>query len=128
MNPENDARHETIEFRDIGGVKEGDEVSVIEFKCGCGHLFRTIPIKGNGTIDGMLTAQICDKQCPRCGKYSGFKLGVDKGTDTPDKLKQLCAVLNGNLRWPAEETRRIIRVLLTGRNLTLRFGVKRSDQ
>src|SRR5713101_176066 len=112
--PEN-ARHETLEFLDIADVKDGDEISTVQFKCGgCRHCFDTIPI---GSIRGMQIVEISQKRCS-CGEYSGFDYRENK-TDTPDKLRELCAVLTGGLKRTTEKQRWLIGELLKDRNLKL---------
>lgn len=134
MVPEN-ARNEKIEFLDINAVTGADEIVAVEFKCRCGRELKTISIRENG-VDGKVTAAICEMQCPRCGEYSGFNfLNVERDksykpeqqTDRQARQKNLCDLLTRNLKHPTEETRWMLHTLMEGRNLELRFGVKRVD-
>jgi hypothetical protein len=113
-----------MDFLDISEIKDGDEISVVKFQCGgCGHVFDTIPIT---QLSARRIGEICNKQCS-CGNYSGFDFRENK-PDTHDKLRELCTVLTEDLKHPATaETRWMIQTLLTGRNLKLRFAVKRAD-
>jgi len=111
-----------MEFLDVGEVKEGEEVLAVEFRCACGRFINESRI---AQIDTRLIGEICQNQCDRCGKYSGFSLLKNQSADTPDKFTELCRVLTVNLKEPfTEETRWIIQELLKGRNLKLRFGIQ----
>lgn len=150
MPPEN-PRDEKIEWLDIGQIGEGDKISAIQFECSalfedsaggrtCGRCLRTVRIEETGKIDANLTADVCERQCPRCGKYTGFNFRIVARNVSPDGRKEelkpeeyenrqnaqdnLCLVLAGNLRHLSPETRWKIQELTKGRNLRLRFEVK----
>jgi hypothetical protein len=125
----------SLEFLDIGVVKDGDEISVVQFECmACGHCLDIVRIEKTEAIDSTRTARICETKCS-CGKHSGFNFfSVGEGQSATDAAKRserqedLCAALAENLRHPTIKTRRIIQFLMTGRNLRLRFGIERGPR
>lgn len=129
MIPEQ-VRNEAIEFREIGDVSDKDEIIAIEFRCVhpkdpppgiCDHLFGTIRMEG---ITPGWIGSVCQMQCS-CGKDSGFRPSPDASADTTDQLELLTDLLVG-LRHITIEKYRMIQQVLKGRNLNLRFGVKRA--
>lgn len=111
-----------MECFDIAEVKDGDEISAVQFKCeACGHCFDTIP---TDKIRGTRIGEISQTRCP-CGRYSGFDFRENISAEAPDMLRELCVMLIGNLKQTTETQRWKIGELMKGRNLKLRFGVKR---
>lgn len=145
MAAENPRHETTVRSLNIADVIDGDEVLDVRFECGtreetlganvtCGYCLKEVQIKENG-IDGMVTAQICETQCPRCGKYSGFNyfvVGNDQKAESPEALAErkekqgyLCKALARDMRHASKETRQWIENLMKGHNLKLLFTVKR---
>src|ERR1700680_2199348 len=118
----------SLEFLDIGAVKDGDEISVVQFECvACGHCLDIVRIEKTEAIDGTRTVRICETKCS-CGKHSGFNsFSVGEGQsatqagERSERQEDLCAAIAENLRHATIKTRRMIQFLMTGRNLKLRF-------
>jgi len=127
MIPE-DARNEGIDFCDIEGVKDGEDVASIEFRCAHpsasspGVCDRPLGEARIGQFGPGWVHEVCLKRC-LCGNYSGFMFST-RSTDAPSKLKMLADELT-DLKKMTAEKKWIIQSLLAGRNLKLRLGVKR---
>ena len=118
----------------ISEVKDGDAVSSIEFRCVCDRYKETLHLSDGKKIDGTLLTDVCEKQCDRCGEYSGFNFTVTGRKQRPEdcvtrKQQQelLREILNSDdLKRPAKNTRDMIATVLEGTNLRALFAVERS--
>lgn len=114
------------EFLDMEKVNDTDKILLVEVRHECGYVLD--PGSSKETLN---VADICEKQCDRCGGYSGFDFfradrpQVQGESDLAQRhLNQqtLCVLLPQYMRDPTADTRDLLRKLIKeGR---LKFGFK----
>jgi hypothetical protein len=116
------------EFVDMEKVNATDEILAVEVRHACNGVLD--PGSSNETLN---VANICEKQCGRCGGYSGFDFTradrpqIPGEPDRPQRqLNQqiLSALLPEYMQRPTAKTRDLLQVMLTAGRLQFGFKVR----